>query len=534
LANPKWDEFVAGVVADVQQELGLDDRKLTPHLYKLLIYKTGSFFLPHSDGEKLDGMVATLVIGLPSIHEGGELIVSHEGKQDTFAMTGAAMGHELSYAAFYADCRHEVRPVRSGYRLCLTYNVTLARSRRKKGIVAPAYGATTTAIGKLIAEWSQDALLPSDDSPHKLAVTLDHLYTQDGLAYNMLKGVDRARANVLFDAAAQADCVAHLALVTHWQNGEAEGSYDDYWNRRRNRWDDYDEDDDENSGGHEMGEIFDESLSVDHWSDRAAKKVLFGEIRLKKDEIVSEISLDEWGTSREEFEGYTGNAGMTLDRWYHRAAIVIWPRAKHFAVLCDAGTDAAIGELVSMVRRLKKTANTKREEKRQRCVSFAAAIIGSWKIGRSYSWDKQENDDRSVFLPLLQELDEPDLVRRFVAQVMVIDDEMQLNKSFAEFDKRHGWSTFEESLSAVIKATCEETVVRNAELLRLLCLMRDKNADRIELCTHLADQFVKTLKAFDNQPVRHEWRIRPVDRSKLLVSLVRAMLGVDASSRFCD
>lgn len=47
-------------------------------------------------------------------------------------MTVAAAGHELSYAAFYADCEHEVRPVRSGYRLCLTYNMTLARSRGKR------------------------------------------------------------------------------------------------------------------------------------------------------------------------------------------------------------------------------------------------------------------------------------------------------------------------------------------------------------------------------------------------------------------
>ena len=56
----------------------------------------GSFFLPHRDGEKLDRMVATLVIGLPSVYEGGELIVSHEGSQHDIAFTGAASGYELS------------------------------------------------------------------------------------------------------------------------------------------------------------------------------------------------------------------------------------------------------------------------------------------------------------------------------------------------------------------------------------------------------------------------------------------------------
>lgn len=51
---------------------------MTAHLYKLLVYEKGGFFLPHRDGEKLDRMVATLVIVLPSIHEGGALILSHD------------------------------------------------------------------------------------------------------------------------------------------------------------------------------------------------------------------------------------------------------------------------------------------------------------------------------------------------------------------------------------------------------------------------------------------------------------------------
>ena len=85
-----------------------------------------------------------------------------------------------------------------------------------------------------------------------------------------------------------------------------------------------------------MGEIYDWSLSADHWSDREGKRVLLGEIQLEEDEIVSDEPLQEAEPNREDFEGYTGNAGMTLERWYHRAAVVIWPRAKHFHVLCSA------------------------------------------------------------------------------------------------------------------------------------------------------------------------------------------------------
>jgi hypothetical protein len=53
----------------------LEKQSLEAHLYKLLLYEPGSFFLAHRDGEKLDRMVATLVIALPSAYEGGELVV---------------------------------------------------------------------------------------------------------------------------------------------------------------------------------------------------------------------------------------------------------------------------------------------------------------------------------------------------------------------------------------------------------------------------------------------------------------------------
>jgi len=527
LTNPKWEELVEEIVANVQRELGLEDRKLTAHLYKLLVYEKGGFFLPHRDGEKLDRMVATLVIVLPSVCEGGELIVSHDGWQYEIPFTGATSGYELSYAAFYADCEHEVRPLRSGYRLCLTYNVTLARSRSKKGISAPSYGAAVTAISKLLDDWRKHA------DRQKIAVTLDHRYTQDGLSMDMLKGIDRARAEVLFEAAEQEDCVAHLALVTLWQSGEAEGGYDEYSYRGAYRGyhrSDFEDEDDynETGGDYEMGEIYNHSLSANHWSDHEGEKASLGEIRLDEEDIVSEAPLDEGDPNSEEFEGFTGNAGMTLERWYYRAAIVIWPRDKHFAVLCGAGTDAAIGGLQALVNRLKRMAKAKREKQRRECLSFAAAIIDSWQASPRSSWHEAKPVNRGVFLPLLQELGDPGLVRRFLSQVMVGDGGIRLEKSFGKFCKQHGWASFEAELTSVIEATTAATINRNAELLATLCLQRDRNAERIELCTRLAERVVAALEAFDQQPSENNWQLREIDRSALLSSLVKAMLAIDA------
>jgi hypothetical protein len=532
LTNPKWKALIPTIVGAVQKELGLEERRLTAHLYKLLLYEKGGFFLSHRDGEKQDRMVATLVIGLPSVHKGGTLIVSHEGTQHELLFTGAASGHELSYAAFYADCEHEVLPVRSGYRLCLVYNVTLTKSRGKKGIAAPTSGAAVAAISTMLGDWSED------ETRQKLSVTLEHRYTQDGLTLDKLKGVDRARAEVLFEAAAQAGWVVHLALVTLWQMGSAEGGDDNYsWrrNRRRRRYDDFEEDDQydeyhEDASEYEMGEVIDESLSVNHWSDRQGKKVRLGEMDLGKGEIIAERTLAEWDPSSEEFEGYTGNAGMTLERWYHRAAVVIWPRDRHFAVLCGAGTDASVGGLQAMVKQFKRAAKVHRDELRQTCRDFAVAIIESWQPGRGgYSRHGTATEaDRSVFPSLLQELDDPALVRHFLAQVVASDGEMQIDKAFPTFCKRHGWPRFRAELTAVIDATSATTIARNVALLQTLCVNRDKNAERIGLCQSLADRAVASLVAMDGQPSKNDWRTRQVDRGALLGSLVKSTLAVGA------
>ena len=35
-------------------------------------------------------------------------------------------------------------------------------------------------------------------------------------------------------------------------------------------------------------------------------------------------------------EGYTGNAGNTVEHWYHRAAVVLWPRVLTFDIRAKA------------------------------------------------------------------------------------------------------------------------------------------------------------------------------------------------------
>jgi hypothetical protein len=222
---------------------------------------------------------------------------------------------------------------------------------------------------------------------------------------------------------------------------------------------------------------------------------------------------------------------MTLERWYHRAAIVIWPRTTHFQVLCGAGTDASIGGLAPMVNRLKRATKAQREEQRRTCLSFAAAIIDTWQPDRrGQAWKETDRVDRNVFPGLLCTLDDTSLVRRFLMQVMPVDSAVQLDKSFTGFCKKHGWAAFQEELSQLIEKTTNASIIRNAELLRILCVERDKNAERLELCRRLCEAFANAVKASDARRGSDEWHYGTIDRSALLVSTVTAMLAVGAET----
>ncbi len=204
LRNPEWSGLIDGIVRKVQQELGLENEKLEAHLYDLLLYEKGGFFLPHRDGEKLDRMVATLVVVLPSPYEGGELIVRHDGQEQSIDFGGDTPSpFQIHYAAFYADCEHEVRPLKKGYRLALVYNLTLAapktksktKTKTKATLTAPRTSEHINAIVPLLRQWAeiQTKAKGQENAGEKLVITLDHQYTRDGLTWDALKGTDRAR-----------------------------------------------------------------------------------------------------------------------------------------------------------------------------------------------------------------------------------------------------------------------------------------------------------------------------------------------------
>lgn len=535
LTNPEWEQFLRDAVKTVQRELGLEKQKLESHLYNLLLYEPGSFFLPHRDGEKLDRMVATLVVVLPSSFKGGELVVRHEGEERTIDFSSAEFNpFHTHFAAFYADCEHEVRPLQSGHRLCLVYNLTLAKA--KKAISAPRTADHIEEVARILRGWS------ADEPTHKLAATLEHQYTPDGLVWDTLKGVDRVKARVLHEAATRADCRAYLALLTFWESSAVEETGGGWGNGRGyDDEDDEDEDDEDNDpDDYEVIEVLESRLTLDHWSDAEGKRPTFGEMAVAEEEIVPRDALTKV-KPEQDVSGYTGNEGLTMDRWYRHAAIVLWPNARHFDVLCDCGVPAAVASLQQLIDRWQKAAN-KNAVTREQCVEFATKVLA--RCVGAHCGDAEAND----LLEALLALDEPELVRVFLRDIVAESRMIQPGRAVRAACEKHGWMTFEKELAGMFTATAVDRVTqavepsvdhleRNLGLLEAVCVTRSRRKgneeEQIRLCVRLAGAFASGLETLDKAAATSpDWRFRNVNRSALLLGLTRSLLAIQQYELF--
>jgi 2OG-Fe(II) oxygenase superfamily len=317
-SNPDWSGFMEHVLKQVKQGLGIEDRSVTANLYKLLVYEPGDFFLPHKDSEKEKGMFGTLVVGLPSTFSGGELLIRFDGveKSIDFATAG---NYKISFAAFYADCEHEIKPVTKGYRIALVYNLVQS-AKNEKAIASPHFQGQGEALAQLLRSDEMSGLV------EPFAVLLGHQYTPANFEKSALKLHDRPRAEALLAAAEAAGYFGILGLVTHYLSGELVQEYTP--RRGRRYWEEEDEDDADGT----MGEVYEETLHVTHW-DKESDVPGLGDWDFEEAQVMTELSLGEGDPIEQESEGYTGNAGMTIDYWYHYGAVILWSKNKHEEIL---------------------------------------------------------------------------------------------------------------------------------------------------------------------------------------------------------
>jgi hypothetical protein len=354
---PRFRRALGTHLEAIKQRLGLDPSgTLEAELDKLLVYGPGQFFRQHQDSERSDDMVASLLVVLPSPHTGGEVVVSHHGETKTFRPSGRA-AKRLSLLAFYADCRHEVKPVVSGYRLALTYRLrhTPAAPAAETFRLRPGAAARLRrSVERYFAtprprpEWSAEP--PA--RPDRLVYLLDHEYTQRSLGWGRLKQQDRARAAALRSAGAELGCEVHLAIAEVHDSWSCEGDDSDRGWALRDRSEAGGDDPDDDAGDHELIELQSTEVVLRHWLDADGKPSRdLAPSPIADDDVCFTRQSVELNPFRSEHEGYMGNYGNTVDRWYHRAAVVLWPGERAFTVRSAIAPAWAVGEVLALARK---------------------------------------------------------------------------------------------------------------------------------------------------------------------------------------
>ena len=523
--------MLADIVTRAAEGLGVEGT-VAAELYKLLIYDERSFFLSHRDTEKAPGMFATLVIALPSLSEGGELIVRH-GDREARLDLRTQEPSEFAFAAFYADCVHEVAPVTAGCRATLVFN--LLRQGKGGALKPPGYEAETKRAAALLKAWAveaqdrpiasslEDDVADVDDEEdkadglgEKLVYLLEHAYTPAELAFDTLKGVDATVARLVAEAAPIADCDLHLALLKIWEAGSAEsnGGYD----YRRRRYDRDEEDEDEDF---EVIEVTEYTRTLADWRRPDGSAASLGELPFLDAEISPPDALKEMKPEKQHFHEATGNEGASFERTYARAALVLWPRARILAVLNQAGLQATLPYLAELIER---RANAD-------AAVLAEHMLTTWRANR-HRRPGEPPGPRQLgrMLGLLAKLGETSLVEGALGKLIVAgghaeEDSAAVLEALELFasDDAVNW------LERIVDAVAVETPGAAAAL--LAATLEGGFAGRPDLLTGALRRLVDHLPGNPASAPRDRWG-RPRDVHLTIdnvVNLVKAADRVDAT-----
>lgn len=485
-------------------------------LYKLLLYQKGSFFKKHRDSEKEDRMFATLVIQLPSKFNGGELIVSHDGKFKKIDFSSKdAEANEFStfYSVFYCDCEHEILPVTEGFRLCLIYNM-----------IAGDKNSIPVAPKSNLLELELKALFDTWDVPGKIIYALKHQYTQKSLLFDNLKTSDETIANILKNLSETSFPLdIYLVIFEKASSGSAmDGDYDEdhgFYNQNEIDFDSND-DDYEVTKDYELKKLVPIcgsaplSLTLDPNFD---------------DEVIPEDCFDKIAPYQRSQQP-TGNEGVNVEKFYRTAAIVFWPKKHTLKILKDSGASNSVLTKYFLQEAEKSGKNLKEKNNRKHLLALAKTIViepkseesskpqtkqqarsaydvfydnrtGKYKHrGEKAAPEVVDADDK--MLKALVDLDDVNLLQNYFGQV---NPTAAVLPVISEQCKRLGWKTFSTPLVSMFQKS--KSVKDAITLLTSLIGNENFDKDQQEVVWKILEEIVKKFNVHSLPDLTHLYSI---------------------------
>lgn len=108
--------------------------------------------------------------------------------------------------------------------------------------------------------------------------------------------------------------------------------------------------DDRNTDDFELVDLIDSDVELTHWVDGDGQPVQHPPLSPLSSEVCVTRPSVELSPFRSEHEGYMGNYGNTVDRWYRRAALVMWPRERDFVIRAKSSPAGAARTLAALVK----------------------------------------------------------------------------------------------------------------------------------------------------------------------------------------
>jgi hypothetical protein len=406
-------------------------------------------------------MFGTLIVQLPSNYGGGKLVVSHGGNDKVFDFSGIKGCTNFHYAAFYADCQHELKKITKGYRLCLIYNLIYSGPGS-----LPSPIEDTIVISQLVKAmqlWNDEA--SQHKGPPMMAYILEHKYCEASLSFKGLKNIDRAVGDALAKACQEANFDLYLAHVSRTE----------MWSASCNR------------NKFALEELCDDSIGASHLiSPQGQKPAHFSEMFLDNGAMVPKEKYKLRKPDEEVRSEATGNGVASVERWYKWTALILWPQKRR---LMNIGCDKMTNKLKMNVTCCSTPLTAAEKEE---CMKLAKELVKS---------DGHTPTSAVTLLQCLHNLGETELIREFLS--CEIDAHIVINAGFRKEAFRLcgscvGWEIVRPSLLALMNGnryftTCCDIVTE----LVTISLKNPSAAEPKSLCTELAMAFVKTVSSAD-------------------------------------
>ncbi len=333
-------------------------------------------------------MFGTLVVQLPSDYSGGQLVVSHCGNDKVFDFSGIKGCTNFHYAAFYADCKHELKMVTKGYRLCLIYNLLYSGPGSLRVPIEDTFAVSQ--LKKAMQLWNGEA--SKHKGPPLMAYILEHKYCATSLSFKGLKNIDRAVGDVLAKACQTVNFDLYLGHVSRTEVWTASCNQKKFT----------------------LEELCNDSIDASHLiSPQGQKPAHFNEVFLDNGAMVPKEKYNLRKPDEEERSEATGNEGASVERWYKWTALILWPQKRRLMNIgCDKMTDML---KINVIRRSTPLTAPEKEEN----LKLARELVES---------DGHSSMSAVSLLQCLYTLEQKELIRRFLSRE--IDDHILINAGF--------------------------------------------------------------------------------------------------------